>query len=520
MRMPQEIRVRPGSQKSSSTSVPAPIGGLNVRDSVANMPIQDAVVMENWFPSTTSADVRNGYTAWSTFTGLCQGIIVYKGISATKVFPCVKNGSTYSIFEGTSAGALSTAVVGGGGATVQALTSTRYDHQNFGTTGGEFISAVNGTDVPLQYDGTTWIASTMTNGTPASFFTVGVYGTRLWYVPNNSRSVYYQQLAAITGATTQYNLGPVLKEGGYINSIITVTDSANTLADYIVFLTSEGELVAYTGDPASTFTRVAQFRIGRPVCRGNNCWVKWGADALVLCADGVYPIRKAIEANKTDDLLAVSDKIRPLLNGDLIAHGAKKGWTLKVHPTGAKLVVNVPYNEDSVSYQYVMNTQTGAWTKFTGWSAFCFEVALDTLWMGMSGKMVKADLGTADGTADISFDCRQAYNYFNTRGRAKHAKLIRPILAADGEYTLGIRIDTDYATTPLTNQRTVGDGGGDPWGGVWDVAWSGAMEGSLKWYSATGLGHALSFHFNGAVNGTRFTWSATDFVYEVGGILA
>lgn len=520
MRMPQDIRVRPGAAKSLSTSIPAPIGGLNARDSVANMQIQDAVVLENWFPKTTSVDVRNGYTAWSTFTGLCHSILVYNGVSSTGVFPCVKNGSTYSIYDGTSSGTLSSPVVGGSGPTVQALTSARFDYVNFGTTGGQFLSAVNGADTPLQYNGTAWSASTMSGVTSSTLFTVGVYSSRLWYAQNDTMDVWYQGTGAITGALTRFNLGPVFKLGGYINSIITVSDSSNTLADYIVFLSSEGELVAYTGDPASTFTRVAQFRIGRPVAKGNACWQKWGTDALVLCADGAYPIRQAISSNSRNEGLSVSDKIRNLLNGDLAVHGSKLGWTLRLHPTGAKLIVNVPTSEDVSAYQYVMNTQTRAWCKFTGWDAFCFEVAKDTLWMGGDGIMVKADSSTEDGSDAITADCRQAYNYYGKRGHAKHMKLVRPILSSDGTYQLAIKIDTDYQDSSISSYRTVSGGGGDPWGGVWDVAWSGAVAPSLKWYGVTGLGHALAVRLKAVTEGSIISWSATDVVYEPGGVVA
>jgi len=520
MRQPQEVKVRPGAQKSASTSIPAPIGGLNARDSVANMSAQDAVKLENWFPKTTSVDIRNGYTSWNTFTGTCQSILVYTSGSATKIFPCVKNGSTYSIFDGSSAGALSSPVVGGSGPTVAAVTSTRYDYVNFGTTGGQFLSVVNGADVPLQYDGTTWAQSTMTGGTPANLFTVGVYSSRLWYLQKNSMNAWYQVTSAITGALTQLNLGMIFKLGGYLNSIITVTDASNTLNDYVAFLSSEGEVVAYTGDPAGTFTRVAQFRIGRPVITGNRCWTKWGADALVLCADGVYPLRKAIQDNSRDSGLAVSDKIRNLINGDLSIHGAKYGWCLTVHPTGAKLIVNVPTAEDSAAYQYVMNTQTGAWCKFTGWNSFCFETARDTLYYGGSGVMVKADTGTEDGSAAITADARQAYNYFGVRGRTKHMKMLRPIMGTDGEFQFHIDVDTDYGEKDLSTLYTVAGGGGDPWGGVWDVAWAGAVTPQNRWYSANGIGHAIAIRAKARVDAVSLTWSATDCVYEVGGVLA
>lgn len=519
-RQPQEVRIRPGAQKSSATALPAPIGGLNARDSVANMDARDAVKLENWFPKTTSVDIRNGYSSWSTFTGVCQSILVYNSGTATKIFPCIKNGSTYSIFDGTSSGALSSPVVGGSGPTVQALTSTRFDYANFGTSGGQFMTVVNGADSALEYDGTTWSTSGTTGATLSDLFTVGVYSTRLWYGVKNALKVWYLPTGSKSGALTAYELGSVFKLGGYLNSIITVTDASNTLNDYIAFLSSEGEVVAYQGDPASTFSRVAQFRIGRPVIKGNRCWAKWGTDALVLCADGVYPLRKAIQANSRSEGLAVSDKIRNLLNGDLAIHGAKYGWTIMVHPTGSKLIVNVPDAEDSSAYQYVMNTQTGAWCKFTGWDAFSFEVARDTLYWGGNGVMVKADTGTADGSSPIAADCRQAFNYFGQRGRVKHMKLLNPVIATDGGFNLAIGVDTDYGERAFSTLYPVGGGGGDPWGGIWDVAWSGAVTPQHRWYSAPGIGYAIALRLKAQAESVSVSWSATNAVYEFGGVLA
>jgi len=520
MRQPQEIKVRPGAQKSGSTSVPAPIGGLNARDSVANMDAKDAVLLENWFPKTTSVDIRNGYLAWSTFTGVCQSILVYNSGTATKVFPCVKNGSTYSIYNGTSSGALSSAVVGGSGPAVQALTSCRFDYANFGTSGGQFLSVVNGADTALEYDGTTWSASGSTGVTLANLFTVGVYSTRLWYGEKDKLKVWYAPTASKSGALTAFELGSVFKLGGYLNSIITITDAANTLADYIAFLSSEGEIVAYSGDPASTFTRVAQFRIGRPVIKGNRCWTKWGTDALVLCADGVYPLRKSIQDNSRDSGLAVSDKIRNLINSDLGTHGSKYGWTLMLHPTGSKLIVNVPTSEDVSAYQYVMNTQTGAWCKFTGWNAFCFEVARDTLYMGGNGTMVKADQENIDGTTAITVDARQAYNYLGMRGRAKHMKMLRPILSANGEFSMAVKVDTDYRDSNVTTLYLQSGGSGSVWDATWDVTWLASTTPYLKWKSAAAIGHALAIRMKIVASGTTVSWSATDVVYEGAGIVA
>jgi hypothetical protein len=167
-----------------------------------------------------------------------------------------------------------------------------------------------------------------------------------------------------------------------------------------------------------------------------------------------------------------------------------------------------------------MNSQTGAWCKFTGWTAFCFEVASDTLYMGGNGTMVKADVTALDGSSYINFDARQAFNYFGTRGRTKHVKLMRPILAVDNTLSLAIGVDVDYADTSSAIYRDVGTGSsGDPWGGIWDVAWSGAVVVRKGWYGTTGEGHAVAPRIRGSNKGAVCSWSATDFVYETGGAI-
>lgn len=523
LRQPTQRRGGFGSQKGRPFSLSAPVGGLNARDSVAAMRATDAVEMENFFPTPTSVDVRAGFQDWSTFTGLCHTIIVYSGVSATKVFPCVKNGSTYSIYDGTSSGALSSAVVGGSGPTVQALTSARFDYVNFGTPGGHYLVAVNGADTPIRYDGTTWTASTLSGGTVTNYQSIGVYAQRLWVFDKNSFTVRYTPVQTVGGATTSLDLGSYFKLGGSLSSIITVTDDAQGATDYIAFMSTEGEIVAYTGtDPssASDWQQSAHFRIGRPMVLGNRCWVKLGTDALVLCTDGVYPLRSALQNNDRNQSASVSDKIRPLLNQDMVTFGSKTGWGMVYHPTGAKLLVNVPTRNDVKSHQYVMNTQSRAWTKFTGWNALCFDVAQDTLYMGMDGAMVKADTATDDGDADITSFVRQAFNYLSLPGLAKDVTMLQPVIAADGGFQIGIGIDTDYRQQTLSSMRQVSGGSGDPWGGVWDVEWSGGLAMQDNWYGVEGVGQAIAVKLKTVTNGVQLKWSATNGVAVTGGVLA
>lgn len=53
---------------AKTASVPAPIGGWNARDSLANMNPVDAVQMVNFFPTPTDVTMRKGYTVTSILT--------------------------------------------------------------------------------------------------------------------------------------------------------------------------------------------------------------------------------------------------------------------------------------------------------------------------------------------------------------------------------------------------------------------------------------------------------------------
>ena len=128
MRTPQRQGTK-GAVRSLTSSLPPPVAGLNARDSVADMKPEDAILLDNWFPLATEVKVRDGYSSFATFTGDCESVVVYNGVSATKIFVCV-NTTNDLIINATAGGAISTAVVGSSGPTVQAITNSRWDYVN------------------------------------------------------------------------------------------------------------------------------------------------------------------------------------------------------------------------------------------------------------------------------------------------------------------------------------------------------------------------------------------------------
>ena len=508
-------------QVAQSSSLPAPIGGLNARDSISIMPETDAVTLDNWFPETTSVDLRKGRTDFATFTGDCETVIAYNG-ATSKVFVAVDTTNNL-IIEATAGGAISTAVVGGSGSTVQSLTNARFDYQNFGNTAGQFISLVNGADTPLQYNGTTWSASTISGAglTVTDLHTNAIYAERLWFA-GDAFDVWYLDVNAITGTATKLNIGSLFSLGGSLSNIITWSaDSASEIASFIAFVSSEGEVVAFTGtDPSSaaTWQRVAQFRIGRPVRTGNRCWTKIASEAVMITADGLIPMSLAVMKSRADVSLSVTDKIRLSFNKDVATYGAKFGWDITLHPAGQKLIINVPLVENSDSRQYVMNTQTGAWCRFIGWDAWCFESTKDTLYFGGNGVLAKADTGLSDAGESITCDAKQAFSYFCQRGRQKKITMARPSISLDWPVSLFLGVDTDYQDAPPSSVVPISGNAGDPWETAWDVAWTGASVIYNKWNSIRGIGYAIAPRIKIQGLNVNISWSATDFVYEVGGV--
>jgi hypothetical protein len=129
-----------------TASVPSPIGGWNARDTIAEMNPLDAVVLNNFYPTPSKIQLRKGYTEYATgITGQVDTLMQYSGGSTSKFFAAA--GSV--IYDVSTAGAATSVVTGQG--------SDRWQYVNASTAGGNFLTAVNGTDPALIYDGTTWI---------------------------------------------------------------------------------------------------------------------------------------------------------------------------------------------------------------------------------------------------------------------------------------------------------------------------------------------------------------------------
>lgn len=510
---------RPSTRRVSNTaSIPAPTKGLNAKDAVANMPPAFAITMDNWFATPSSVDVRKGYASHVTgLPSVVESLMYYNTGTTQKMF----GASGGDIYDVTTSGAVGAAVVTG-------QSNDRYQYINVGTAGGFFLMAVNGEDKLIRYTGSAWQedgdgSADITNVDTADIIHINNFKSRVFLVEKDSFNVWFLPVASIGGAATKLDLSSIFRLGGYIMAMANWTiDNSAGIDDYAAFITSEGEVAIYSGtDPSSSTTWALEgtFRMGAPI--GRRCFIKVGADVMVLTVDGAFPLSKSMLTDRTQLGLALTDVISPLINSDIASYKSNFGWQPIYYPLGNKLIINVPTTEGEVSHQYVMNTQHGAWSRFTGWNAFCFETLGDNLYFGGNGVVYQADYGQSDNGSNIDSVCQQAFSYFGSTGTVKRFTMVRPIFSAEGVVNPAVLMNVDFQQNRTTTPASFSGGSGTAWDdGDWDdFDWGGGDVLTAKWQSVSGVGYSGGVRIVTSMKDIGCKWQATDIVYEKGAVL-
>jgi uncharacterized protein YaiE (UPF0345 family) len=521
-----QSQVNPAQQISQLGSAPAPVGGWNARDSIANMDPRDATILDNFFPSASSVDLRPGNVSYATgFATRVQTMMSYASPTVQKLFAC----NSVGIFDITAGGAI--------GAAVTALTIGSGQYANFSTAAGSFMMFVNGADKPRLYDGAVWesvdggSAHAITGITTTSIVNINSFKNRLWFCLTGSLDIYYLPVASIGGAATVFPLGGLFTRGGFLEAMGTWTiDGGAGVDDLAVFVTSEGEMAVYKGtDPSSptTWALVGIFYIGEPI--GRRCFVKYGGDLLFLCKQGLYPISKALQSASIDKTVALSDKINQAFSSATSLYGANLGWQMTVFPSQNAIIVNIPTFVGTATDQYVMNTLTQSWCRFQGWNAGCFIVWKGNLYFGSETTVMQAWTGPADNGAYITGVALTAYSYltpsyapFMNQTGLKHFKLIRPVLLVNGAYDLYIGVNVDFDDSQDYSIVLASQATGSLWDtALWDTGVFGSGPATSKQWNSVGVndGYAVAAKMQIRSKIATVKWQSTDFVYERGGVI-
>jgi hypothetical protein len=504
-----------------TVTLPAPVGGWNARDALANMPPTDAVYLVNWWCTPTSVNVRNGFSNFETgLPGQVETLMPYAGGTTDKFFAF----SGTAIYDVTAGGAVGAAVVTG-------LSNARWQYSQISNSGGSYVLAVNGTDKLQGFNGTTWWkdgdgSHDITGVNTQLIAGINLFKNRLWLIDGSSLNAYYLPTNAIAGAVSAFPLQGVARQGGYLVAVTTWTiDAGYGMDDQLVFVTSKGELIVYGGtDPTSntTFGLIGVWQLGAPV--GRRCFQKYAGDVAMICQDGIVPLSAALNASRIDPQLALSYKIQYAASSAVQQYGSNFGWDITYFPKVNMLVVNVPVNTGALQQQYVMNTITRAWASFSGWAANCFCLWKDNLYFGGNTIVGKAWDTQADAGSNIQADGKQAFNYVGAPDVLKRFTMMRPYIATNGGtpgLQASINIDFDDSNPYLTANLTPTPNAGGLWGtGTWGtMQWGSTQVVQKQWQGVVGTGYSVAPRLKAVVNALTVQWMGIDLVFEPGGVL-
>ncbi len=481
---------------------PAPVEGWDAISPLSAMDPQRAIVLDNWFPQPGYVEVRKGYTAQASDLGTTstpvQSIFAYHGLTAA-------GNKLFSIAGGTIYDA--TAIATASATSVTGLSSSRWRGVNYTTSAGtEYLVICNGVDAVREYDGSSWSTPSITTVNSTDIVNLAVYKKYIWGVITGSMDACYLPLDSIAGAGTKFPLGSVMGGGGYLVAIGTWTrDGGLGPDDYICFISSRGQVAVYTGtNPASNYSLVGVYSIAPPI--GYDCIVSVGSDIAILTIDGILPLSQALQQDRAaDEKLAITLRINDAMNTAAQSYKDNFGWQVRVFAKEHAAIVNVPISENVQAHQYVMNTLTGAWCRFTGWNFNCFAVLNDKLYAGTNiGTVVQAWTGSIDGSTQIDAIGQCAYNYFGKPGVDKRFTALQPLITTDQNVTPALGISTDFrdnATVSTPSASSVSSALYDS--AIYDTDVY-AVEGrtSADWTTVSGIGQCAALHFRASTSST------------------
>ncbi len=511
----------------TADSVPASVGGWDTLSPLASMEPDHAVVLDNWIPRPGYLEVRKGSQSFSSISGgsttSINTLMAYNAPNTTNsMFFAVAGTTIYNVTAGSTASATSVTTLGS--------SQCQYvNHSN--NAGNHFLIMVNGTDTEQIYNGSTWSNLSVTGFTAGSAVNVATHKGRLWFAVNNSTTAYYLPVGAISGAATNFELGPFFPMGGYLQAIGTWTiDTKQTVDEYIAFISSRGEVVVYEGtDPSSssTWSEVGTYRVGAPI--GRRCFTKIAGNLFLICVDGLIPMTEMLSTDRAaDNRVSPFAQIMDTVRSSAKLYQANFGWQFTSYPRGQLGILNVPTSQNSVSLQYVINTLTGAPCRFLGMNANTWEIFNDAAYFGGNdGNVYLFDTDSADGSTPITATVQTAFNYFGKRGIRKKFNSVRPLLTTDHTITPGLGINVDYDNSGIATTPSIGGVANALWdSAVWDTAiWPNPSSHVIQWQTVAGEGFAASIIMTatttktGNSQGSTLQLNAFDINMEPGGML-
>ena len=223
----------------------APVKGLILAQAAQPDPL-GAEVLENWIPTRRGIRVRGGRRRVGTADSTVRSILSYS------------SGGAHIGFMSTDTALYQIGVESPDDVPVPIYsdrTSGIYSTHQFGTPGGQYLLACNGTDPVIIFDGVSWEDADLVfdpvGPTSNDLSHVWAYRERLMFVQKGTMSVWFLPVNQKGGTLLDFSLASVFEKGGSLLFGSTISlDSGDGIDDRCVFVSDQGEVAVYQGsDP-------------------------------------------------------------------------------------------------------------------------------------------------------------------------------------------------------------------------------------------------------------------------------
>jgi hypothetical protein len=327
---------------------------------------------------------------------------------------------------------------------------------------------------------------------------VNAYRSRLYFVERNTFSVWYPPVDSLGGAATEFALNGIFLRGGSL--LFTATwslDAGDGVDDKLVFVTTEGEAAVYEGGyPGdSAWSLVGRYDLAPPM--GKNAVMRAGGELLIATMEGIIPISAAITRDAAAlSLAAITRTIEPEWKKEVMAR--RKPWDMLKWPSHNMAIVALPTEGELSPYCFVVNVQTGGWTKYTGWDTSCLGLFGEWAYFGTAdGKVMKAEVSGADDGHPYECVVVWQFDHLGDIGPTHLVQQLRTTFLASVPFNPKASLSTNYVIKlPAAPPAAANNPSGSEWDvGLWDVAvWDaqGLKHVTTRWTSAGRTGFCIA----------------------------
>ncbi len=502
--------------KSQNYILSAPIGGLNVRDSLDTMPETDAIVMDNYLPQETKIILRKGYVPYVELGTKIETLMNYN-YEEKEYFLACGGGKIWNISSRHSTVLLKE------GFSVSDWQSCQFKDRLF---------LVNGSDAPQVFyikDNVPTIEDCVFEGDNlilSKLINVSLIKQRLFFVEKGTLKFWYtSEVGNIQGTLIKFDLSTIMRHGGRLLAICSWTqDGGHGIDDLTAFISSEGEVAVYSGsDPSNIndWSLRGVYKMSKPI--GYRCAMQYQGDVVIISEDGYIPLSRALSLDKANSSqIAFSDKIRGLVLNRTLHGKYKRGWQSIIYGRMGYALFNVPTSEQFE--QHVVNVNSGAWCRFTNIRSHSWGMFEDRLYFGSDTGVFLFDEGYSDNKTPICGVVEQAYSSLGS-SNLKKIQLINPRTKASTKFALVVYTNMDFEERQFDYAANIDRTVLSKWNNLkWSslsnpigTKWA-TLKGKIRsqWIANSATGFKASVVFKTKTRGNLIEWYDTGFRYEQG----